>query len=339
MLVAWVLVIVGVIGLVWSADRFVAGSAAIARNMGVSKMVVGLTIVSLGTSAPEIIVSIDASLVGIGTLAIGNALGSNIANIGLVLSITALIAALPIQRHLLTQEIPTLLVITGMAGIFLYDGEFKQWEGFALLFTVVPLIYLMYRVKKNHPEDVELEDDIPTLSNLAAAMWFVIGLVLLVVSARMLVSGADTIARNLGVSELVIGLTVVAIGTSLPELAASVASALKGHHDIAIGNIIGSNIFNILTVMSIPGIVGIGSLEDSVFSRDYMATAFLTGLLSLFIFGEFLRERLHPRSPLHRFIPMFWGRQGKPSLGRVVGVILLLCYVGYSVILFYSNSI
>ena len=337
MATAWILVVVGIVGLVWSADRFVAGSAALARNLGVSKMVIGLTIVSLGTSAPEIIVSLDASIRGIGELAIGNALGSNIANVGLVLAITALIAAIPIQRHLLSQEVPALIVITAMAGIFLFDGEFQRWEGLALVLTSIPLLYLMYRVKRQHPEELE-GDAIPSMKTTIAGLWFVIGLIALVVSARLLVNGAETIAMSLGVSELVIGLTVVAIGTSLPELAASVVSALKGHHDIALGNIVGSNIFNILLVMSVPGLVGMGTLQDQVFYRDYAITAGITLILCIAIFGEFIWDKLDHSSGLGNALQVIWPRKGEPALGRAIGVLLLLSYVGYSCLLYFSET-
>ncbi len=318
MAIAWLLVVVGIVGLVWSADRFVAGSAALAKNFGVSKMVIGLTVVSFGTSSPEILVSLNAALEGSPEMAIGNALGSNIANVGLVLAITALIAAIPIQRHLLTQEIPALLLITAVAGVFLYDGQLQRWEGWFLLLFTIPLIYVMLRVKRQHPDEI-IEEEIPDLGTGIAILWFIIGLAILAISARALVTGAETIALNLGISKLVVGLTVVAIGTSLPELAASVMSAIKGHHDIALGNVVGSNIFNILTVMSVPGIVGMSTIGDSVFYRDYVATALITAFLCFIIWLEF-----------------FWSRRrGKPaSLGRIVGFLLLAGYISYSVILF-----
>lgn len=339
MTIAWLLVVVGIVGLVWSADRFVAGSAALAHNFGISKMVIGLTIVSLGTSAPEIIVSLDASFRGVGELAIGNALGSNIANVGLVLAITALVAAIPIQRHLLNQDVPILLLVTALAGLFLLDGNFRRWEGAVLLLSLGPLMYFMYRIKSKHPEEVATED-IPTLSNASAVFWFLAGLVALVISARLLVNGATTIAAALGVSDLVVGLTVVAIGTSLPELAASVMSALKGHHDIALGNIVGSNIFNLLTVMAIPGLVGVGVVQDTVFYRDYIAMATITGLLCLIIFAQFYWDKFHPQSLSRRLLQgiAFRRTASQPKLAWPVGVLLLLSYVGYSVILFYSET-
>lgn len=319
---AWLYVIVGIAGLVWSADRFVAGSAAIAANAGVSKLIIGLTIVSLGTSAPEILVSINASLEGQGDLAIGNAIGSNIANIGLVLAITALIAAIPIRKHILTQEIPVLLFITALAGVFLYDGQLAHWEGIVLLALIPVLITLMIFYKKNHPNDAEEGEDIPDLTTLAAIGWFVAGLAILIISSKILVSGAQDIAIFFGVSPLIIGLTVIALGTSLPELAASIMSAIKGHHDIALGNIVGSNIFNLLAVMSIPGVIGISALGKEVFLRDYAVMAGITLLLCAAVAVDFYLKR----------------KDEIGHLGKMIGLCLLACYIGYYALIFSTHS-
>lgn len=309
----------GFIGLIWSADRFVAGSAAIARNFGVSKLVIGLTIVSLGTSAPEIVVSISASLDGAGDLAVGNAIGSNLANIGLVLAITALIAPLPIQRHLMTQEIPALMIVTLVGGLFVMDGTLVLWEGLVLLLLLAPLLASMIWFKKKHPDTVE-DTDIENLRTASAWLWFFVGLVVLIATSRLLVWGATEIAMDWGVSPLVIGLTVIAIGTSLPELAASVASALKQHHDIALGNIVGSNIFNLLAVMSLPGLFAPLHMENAVFYRDYLSMAAITLLLvAAILFSYFMRR---DKSHTHTV------------LGRRIGVLLLLGYAGYCYILF-----
>lgn len=320
-LTACLAILAGFVGLVWSADRFVAGSAAIARHAGLSRLVVGLTIVSLGTSAPEIVVSADASLNGAGDIAIGNALGSNIANIGLVLAITTLIAAIPIQRHLLRQEIPILLFVTGLSGLFLFDAALSFVEGAILLIAIIPLMGFMIYIKRNHPspeeEDVELP---PDMSNKAAWLWFAIGLGILLISARILVWGAQTIAIKMGVSELVIGLTIIAIGTSLPELAASVMSALKGHHDIALGNIIGSNIFNLLAVMSLPGIISPLSMAPEVFNRDFIAMLLLTLALAGAVWLTWVRNG-HESSTK------------TPQLGKKTGIVLLLGYIAYYVVL------
>lgn len=319
---AWIAILVGFGGLIWSADRFVGGSAAIASNFGVSRLIIGLTIVSLGTSAPEIVVSISAALSGSGELAVGNALGSNLANIGLVLAITALIAPMPIQKHLLTQEIPILLLVTAAAGAVLYDSAISPLEGYLLLAGLIPLLYIMTRSKKGHPEELVDTDEIPNMKTGIALFWFVVGLGVLIACSDLLVWGAQIVATDFGVSPLIIGLTVVAIGTSLPELAASVMSALKGHHDMALGNIIGSNIFNILAVMSLPGIIHPPVMDASVFSRDFMAMGGITLLLAAAIIIDYKVRNRHP------------GSQGTAYLGRRIGCLLLAGYLFYFYLLF-----
>lgn len=309
--------VAGFAGLVWSADRFVAGSAALARQLGLSRLVIGLTIVSLGTSAPEIMVAISAGMRGAGELAVGNALGSNLANIGLVLGATALIAPLPAQRHLIGQEIPLLLVVTALAGIMLRDARLTLAESLVLLGLLVPLLWFTVRYKKRHhggeEEDVEIRD----YTRARATGWFLLGLAALLASSEILVWGAQRLAVAAGVSPLIIGLTVVAIGTSLPELAASIASALRGHYDLALGNIIGSNVFNILAVMSVPGIIHTVEMEDAVFSRDYLAMLALTLLLVAAISAS------------------LWRRPVGARLGRRLGALLLACYGGYYWLLFH----
>jgi cation:H+ antiporter len=302
----------GFVGLIWSADRFVAGSAAIALNFGLSPMIVGLTVVSFGTSAPEVLVSLQASLANSGEIAIGNALGSNIANIGLVLAVTALIATIPIQKHILFDELPVLIGVTLVSGWFLYDAHLSRTEGWILAALLIPVMGYMIWAKRGSPENADGGEDIQKMSNLSACLLFLVGLVLLILSSKILVWGAQTTATHFGVSPLIIGLTVIAIGTSLPELAASITSALKGHHDIALGNIIGSNIFNFLAVMSIAGIVQPLSYSESVFARDFGTTAGLTLLLTLCIAVAFVS-----------------GNKRGPGIGRITGAMLLLCYAGY----------
>jgi cation:H+ antiporter len=309
-------VLAGIVGLVWSADRFVAGSAALAHNFGISKLVIGLTIVSFGTSAPEVVVSISASLKQAGELAVGNALGSNLANIGLVLALTALIAPLPIQRHLLIREVPALLLVSGLAGIFLYDAHLQTWEGWVLLLCL-PLIMALLIFSKRQ-DLAEQEEEIPDYGKLAAGLWFAAGLALLIVSSEVLVWGARELALSFGISPLIIGLTVIAVGTSLPELAATVASALKGHHDIALGNVIGSNIFNLLAVMAIPALIQGPVMDSAVFSRDFAAM----GLITLLLAGAMVVDYAIRR------------RNGRPCMGRVIGSALLLGYLGYYYLLF-----
>ena len=310
MLTASLAIIVGLVVLVWSADRFVLGAAATARNFGMSPLLIGMTIVSIGTSAPEIFVSATASLDGSGILAIGNALGSNITNVGLVLGVTALIAPLPIQGKMLKKEIPILLLVTVIAGLVLQDLVLSFWDGVVMLVCLVITLFWLF----NETSEQEIggldEEEVEALEHTSTAksiMWLVVGLIALMISAKLLVWGAVDVARYFGISELIIGLTIVAIGTSLPELAASVASALKGHHDIAIGNVVGSNIFNLLAVMPIPGLVASTAIEQEVLYRDYGAMLAITLLLIAFIYG--------------------FRKSGR--VGRSAGTVLLLAYASY----------
>jgi cation:H+ antiporter len=274
-------VLFGLLGLLWGADRFVAGSAGAARNFGISPLVIGLTIVSIGTSAPEIIVAINAALKDAGDMAVGNAIGSNLANIGLVLGVTAIICPIPTQGHLIKQEGPVLLLITLLAGLFIFDGGLSRIEGLCLVLAIPPLLALTIYYKKRHPnpETVEEGEAIPSMSTIAAILWFLVGLGALLISSEVLVWGAKEFAVFFGVSQLIIGLTVVAVGTSLPELAASVMSAIRGHHDIALGNIFGSNLFNLLAVMSVPGVIAPLTLDREVFYRDYLSMSLMTLVL------------------------------------------------------------
>lgn len=326
-------ILAGFAGLIWSADRFVGGSAAIAKNFGLSPLVIGLTIVALGTSAPEMVVSINASLEGLGELAIGNALGSNLANIGMVLAITALISPLPIQKHLLTREIPVMLLVTAVAGWFLFDATLSAIEGGILLGLLLPLMGLMILNQRNHPESAEDNMDIPDMTTVLALVWFIVGLTLLIISSKALVWGAQVVALSFGVSPLIIGLTVIAIGTSLPELAATITSALKGHHDMALGNIIGSNIFNILAVMSLPGLFGLPTMDEVVFWRDYLSMAGITLLLVFAIAVDyFFRTRAtDPQTDT--------ANHGVARLGRRIGCLLLLAYGAYYYLLFAPTTV
>lgn len=320
LLVLIVAIIIGFAGLVWSADRFVDASVAIAKAAGLSPLIIGLTIVAFGTSAPEVLVSINAALTDAGELAIGNALGSNLANIGMVLGITALVARLPIQAQQLKHEWPILLGVTALAGVILADAKMAAWEGWLLLALIIPAVgYLIFAEKKAaSPAGLIAEEQVAPMSPRQAALWFILGLAVLVVSSRVLVWGATELATFFGVSSLVIGLTVVAVGTSLPELAASVASALKGRHDIALGNVIGSNMFNLMAVMAIPALFTPQVLSPEVFSRDFVATAGLT--LLLFVLCCF---------------SLFFNRgRKKPGLGKVAGAILLTFYAVYYYFLF-----
>lgn len=316
-------VVFGIAALVWSADRFVHGAAAMAKNFGISVFIIGLTIVAFGTSAPEIVISTSASLEGSPELAIGNAIGSNIANVGLILGITALFGALPIQRQTIREDLPILLVITLVAGGLLYDMKLDQTDGVILLMLLLGYLYFLIRLKKTTgatvEEDVflaEIEEEIEDehLTSAQASFKFVTGLVVLLGSAKLMVWGAQEIALAMGISEAIIGLTLVALGTSLPELAASISSVMKGHHDLAIGNIIGSNIFNLLTVLPMPALLAPSVLELEIFSRDYALMLTLTLLLLIL---PFLGKRNH--------------------ITAVKGIFLLTLYVAYYAVLYQSQ--
>lgn len=256
--------------LVWGADRFVNGAASIARWLNVSPLLIGLTIVALGTSAPEILVSAVAALQGNGGLALGNALGSNITNIGLVLGVSALAAPILVKSSLIKKEFPLLIAVTLFASALLWNGELSQAEGLGLIFgLVLVLAWLGWAAKQSDASLLAIdEDDSPKLSNKVAILQFIVGLATLLIGSRALVWGAVNTASSFGVSDTVIGLTIVALGTSLPELAASLSSALKGEHDIAIGNVVGSNLFNLLAVLGIAGAISPTAVEPSVISTD-----------------------------------------------------------------------
>ncbi len=316
MLLAAATILVGFIILIWSADLFVAGAASIAENMGMSPIVIGLTIVSLGTSAPEVLVSITASMSGAGSLAIGNAIGSNIANIGLVLGITVLIAPLMVHGSCMKKEMPVLLLVSFGTGALIIDDDLSRIDAWLMVGTLALLIVFMLRTQQKDEVLVgEAEEEyLPHLTPARAWVTFAIGLALLIGSSRMLVWGAVEIASTLGVSELIIGLTIVAVGTSLPELAATVASAMRGHTEIALGNVIGSNMFNLLVVMAIPGIFGDAGLDHSVLTRDYPTMLGLTVLLALAILVSRRRSR---------------SMDGQAYVGRTVGVLLVTSYALY----------
>lgn len=312
----------GLACLIWGADRFIAGSAAAAHNLGVAPIVIGLTVVSIGTSAPEITVSISAALHDAGQIAVGNALGSNIANVALVLGVTILITPITTPRHLLTTEGPVLLLVTAGAGICLYDGLIDRLESLLMLVALAVLIWATLFFKRLTPalEKTELEEEIPDMAMPTAVLWFCVGLSVMLAGAEVLVWGAKAIATQAGLSQLVIGLTVVAVGTSLPELAASMVSARRGHHAIAIGNIFGSNLFNLLAVMPAAGVVAPIYLETTIFYRDYLTMA---GLTLLMVLAVAIMHRKHGPQPT-----------APRRLSRGFGGSLLALYALYYLILF-----
>ena len=309
------LMVVGFAALIWSADKFLSGAAATATNLGVSNIVIGLTVVSLGTSAPEIVVALIAALEDNAVLAIGNAIGSNIANIGLVLGITAIIAPLPFSQNVLRRELPWLLGATVLAIVLIFDRELNLLDGLILLTGLAYILWQLLRSEKDtDPAESALAselEELPKLKQSVALFWLVIGLTVLLAAAQLLVYAAAEIALALGISSMIIGLTIVAIGTSLPELAATVGSAMKGQPDIAIGNIVGSNILNILAVLAVPGMISATTLDFSALWRDSGMMLALTLMLALFAYG------LNSRAVITRF----------------EGIVMLLAWIGYNLLL------
>lgn len=262
--------IAGLILLVLSSDKFIEHAALVAEKLNVSPIVIGITLVALGTSAPEMVVSAIAALDNAPGIAVGNVIGSNIANIGLVFGTTLLLAAVPINGSLVKKEIPLVVAVTILTGALLIDQTLSITDGVILIIAFFIVLYLLLRNSGNL--ESELTEELPEDdggSVTRSIVISIIGLAVLIGSSKLLVWGAIGIASALGVSDLIIGLTIVAIGTSLPELAASITSVRKGHHDIAIGNVLGSNIFNLATVLPLPALIAPGIVENTVVSRDY----------------------------------------------------------------------
>lgn len=314
-------IVAGFALLVWGADRFVMGASATARNLGVSPLVIGLTIVGFGTSAPEMLVSAIAAWAGNPDLGIGNAVGSNITNVGLVIGVTALIAPLRVHSETLKREFPLLFLVMLIALALLLDSEMSRFDGIVLMAGMAALIYWMVslglRQRRDGPDPMssEYSDEIPEhMPMWHAILWLVVGMVILLGSSRLLVWGAVNVAQWFGISDLVIGLTIVAIGTSLPELAASVMSALKNEHDIAIGNVLGSNMFNLLAVLGMPGLIHPGATPPELLNRDFPIMILLT--VGLFAVS--------------------YGFKKPGQVTRIEGAVLLVGYLGYLGLLYHS---
>ena len=321
MLIAVIQLVAGFLLLVWGADRLVAGASATARNLGVSPLVIGLTIIGFGTSAPELVVSAVATLKGNSGLAVGNAIGSNIANMGLVLGVTALIYPLRLESTALKREYPMLLLVMLVCFLMALNGTYSQLEGWVLLIGLFLVIIWITRIGLHRPFsdplaeefDAEIPKDVPTK---IAMFWLTVGLIVLPVSSTFLVDGAITVAKFLGVTDTVIGLTIVALGTSLPELATAITAALNKEDDLAIGNIIGSNIFNLLGVLGIAAAIHPVSLLPIFLARDFPAMFLFTGALYL----------------------MASNFRGPGRIGRRSGSVLLVMFVGYSVLVWMSSG-
>ena len=312
MLANLLLVIAGLVLLIWGADRFVHGAAATARNLGVAPLMIGLTVVAFATSAPEILVSVVAALQGKPGLAFGNAIGSNIVNIGLVLGMTAMIRPIRLESATLRREMPALLAVTLLTVSLFLDAFLSRIDGLVMLtglvIVMVWLARLGLRSAANDPIAMDYEAEIPSdVSMRMAIVWLVVGLVTLLIGAELLVDGAIGIAKMMGVSEVVIGITIVAFGTSLPELAVSLASALKGEYGLAIGNIVGSNIFNLLAVIGVAATIQPATLAPSVLSLHI----FVMVAFTLVLFA------------------MTYDYDGKAQLSRLEGLALFIAFAAY----------
>lgn len=275
-------VVLGLAGLVFGADRFVFGASNLARRLGVSPLVVGMVIVGIGTSAPEMLVSAIAAFDGSSGIALGNVVGSNITNIGLVAGLAAIIKPMELQREVVRREIPVLMLVTGIAVALLWDLELGLLDGVILAVLLGGFLFMTLRGSRSAASDEGHEPTEPLAGYGRSTLWLVIGLALLVGSSRGVVWGASTVATALGVDDLIIGLTIVAVGTSLPELASSVAAALKGEHAMAIGNVIGSNVFNLLAVLALPAVIAPGPFDRMLLVRDCSVMAGMTVLLFVF---------------------------------------------------------
>lgn len=323
MLTSIIILLIAFTALVWSADRFVYGAAALAKNLGVPTLIVGLTIVAMGSSAPEMMVSASAALADKTNTAVGNAIGSNITNILLVLGITALFKPLSVSSSTLKREMPLLLLISVGAWYVVSDNYFSAIEGYALMIGFITFILgLIIITKRNAKEQTTTEadpfvteacSDVPSnVSNKSAIFWLITGLILLPLSSHFLIESAVDIAKFFGMSDLVIGLTIIAIGTSLPELAACVAGVLKGEDDLALGNIIGSNIFNLLAVLSLAGMINPAEIDPAAASRDMLVMLGATIIL----------------------VTMCLNLKGTRRINRIEGATLLCGFLAYQYYIF-----
>jgi len=306
------LILAGLTILVWGADRFVHGAAATARNLGVAPLMIGMTIVAFATSAPELLISVVAAARGETGLAIGNAVGSNIVNIGLVLGVTAIVRPIPLKSATLRREMPALLAVSLLTVSLFLDTRLSRPDGLVLLAGLVIVMTWLARLgmrsAANDPIKLDYEAEIPdNVGTTAAIVWMVIGLITLLVGANWLVDGSISIAEALGVSEVVIGITVVAIGTSLPELAVTIVSALKGEYGLALGNIVGSNIFNLLAVLGAAAAIHPAAVHPSVLSLHI----FVMVAFTLVLFA------------------MTYDYDNKAELSRLEGIALLIAYIAY----------
>lgn len=319
MFLAIALFIVGLFLLVYGADRLVYGAAVISRSLGMPPLIIGMTIVSIGTSLPELFVSVTAALNGQSDMAVGNVLGSNITNILLILGVAAVIHPLAVRSEVLRRELPLMLAVTVLCGLVLMNSQLSRLDGALLLVAAAGFITLMLKIARlaqregNDSLTREQMAELPQSgSATVATLWLVLAFIILPLASRMVVDNATVIAHYFGMSELAVGLTMIAVGTSLPELATSIAGALKGEGDMAIGNIIGSNIFNMAIVLGVPALLSPSRLDPAAFQRDYWVMLAAIIALSALCIGR------------------------KHRIGHLAGALLLCGFIAYLALLFFN---
>ncbi|SJM69579.1 calcium/sodium antiporter [Psychrobacter piechaudii] len=312
---AIIAVIIGLAILVWSADTFIDGATSLAVRFNMPSFLIGVIILGIGTSAPELVVSALAALAGSPDIALGNAYGSNIINITLVLGVTALISPIIIRSDVIRYDLMLLIATTALAAIQLADGSLSLIDGVVLVVALVAVLMIqIFLSLRGNKDKVELPEELAAKQQINVLKSFgtlILGLSLLIASSRAIVWGAVELATLWGMSELLIGLTIVAIGTSLPELVASVAAARRGEHDMALGNVIGSNLFNTLGVVGLAAIIKpMQNIDPLILSRDMV----MVGLVTLILFILAI---------------IAFRRQGEMKHGS--GVVLILTFIFYSV--------
>ncbi|MDA3132094.1 calcium/sodium antiporter [Atlantibacter subterraneus] len=321
MLLATMLLIIGLFLVVYSADRLVFAASLLCRSINIPPLIVGMTVVSVGTSLPEIMVSVAAALHGQLDLAVGTALGSNITNILLIVGLAALLHPFTVHSDILRRELPLMLLMSALAGLFLYDGVLSRTDGIVLLLIAVCYLWFIVKIAKlaqqqgNDSLTREQLAELPRGGNLPVAfLWLAVALIIMPMATRMVIDNATVVAHYFAVDELTIGLTVIAIGTSLPELATAIAGVRKGEDDIAIGNIIGSSIYNIAIVLGLPALLAPGAINTLAFSRDY---GVMLGVSALFALLCWRRAR---------------------HIGKRTGAGLLIGFVLWMALLFWGSS-
>ncbi|WP_338463997.1 calcium/sodium antiporter [Franconibacter daqui] len=288
MLLATALLIIGLLLVVYSADRLVFAASLLCRSLGVPPLIIGMTVVGIGTSLPEILVATAAALHGQADLALGTALGSNITNILLILGLAALLHPFYVHSGVLRRELPIMLLVSALAGVFFYDGALSRLDGSVLLCMAAAYIWLIVKVariaerKGNDSLTREQQAELPREgSRPVAFLWLGVALIIMPMATQIVIDNATVLANSFGISELTVGLTFIAIGTSLPELATAIAGARKGEDDIAIGNIIGSNIYNIAIVPGLTALLAPGDINPLLFTRDYGVTLLVSVIFAL----------------------------------------------------------